>query len=91
MLKFGKKFRALRDKKKILTLVLSEKTFSERNNTLPPLQFKWSVPNGSSRSTSCALNLDIYVFQYYHWVRPVSAGFTIVLRILPPLKLVAMI
>ena len=43
MLISGKKFRALRDKKKyILTLVLSETYFL--NETTPPLQVKWSVP-----------------------------------------------
>ena len=50
MLNSGKIFRALRDKKKILTLVLSEKKVSERKRTHnlrrppPPLQVKWSVP-----------------------------------------------
>ena len=46
MLNTGRKFRALRDKKKnILTLVLSEKKIlNETNNHNPPLQVKWSVP-----------------------------------------------
>jgi hypothetical protein len=39
-----KKIRALRDKKNILTLVLSENKFSERKKTIAPLQVKWSVP-----------------------------------------------
>ena len=47
MLKSGKKFRALHDKKKnILTLVLSEKKILiKTKNHNPPLQVKWSVPN----------------------------------------------
>jgi hypothetical protein len=46
MLNYGKKIRALRDKKKnILTLVMSEKKFlNETKNHNPPLQVKWSVP-----------------------------------------------
>ena len=49
MLNSGKKNRALHDKKKILTLVLSEKKNSERNKKPyppppPPLQVNWSVP-----------------------------------------------
>ena len=47
MLNFGKKIRALRDKKKyILTLVLSEKKIlnETKNHTPPPFQVKWSVP-----------------------------------------------
>ena len=41
MLDSGNKFRALRDKKKILTLVLSEKKFlNETKNHI----HKWSVP-----------------------------------------------
>jgi hypothetical protein len=48
MLKSGKKFRALHDKKiNILTLVLSEKKIlNETKNPTPPppLQVKWSVP-----------------------------------------------
>jgi hypothetical protein len=43
MLNSGKKFRALRDKKKnILTFVLSEKRNKKPYPT--PLQVKWSVP-----------------------------------------------
>jgi hypothetical protein len=45
MLNYGYKFRASRDKKKILTLVLSEKKIlNETKNHNPPLQVKWSVP-----------------------------------------------
>jgi hypothetical protein len=44
MLNSGKKIRALRDKKKILTLVLSEKNNSKGKKTHNPLQVKWSVP-----------------------------------------------
>ena len=48
MLNFGKKIRALRDKKKkILTLVLSGKKILNETKTItppPPLQVKWSVP-----------------------------------------------
>ena len=45
MLNSGKKIRALRDKKNILTLVLSEKKIlNETKNYNPPLQVKWSVP-----------------------------------------------
>ena len=45
MLNSGKKFRALRGKKNILTLVLSEKNFLNETKTIPPpLQVKWSVP-----------------------------------------------
>ena len=50
MLNSGKKFSALHDKKKkILTLVLSEKKNSERKKppNPSPLQVKWSVPNNS--------------------------------------------
>ena len=43
MLNFGKEFRALRDKKNILTLVFSEKN-SEQKKQYHPLQVKWSVP-----------------------------------------------
>ena len=47
MLNSGKKIRALRDKKKIRTLVLSEKKIlNETKNHNPPsspLQLKWSV------------------------------------------------
>ena len=49
MLNSGKKFRALRDKKKknILTLVLFEKQIlNETKNHNPPLQVKWSVLSG---------------------------------------------
>ena len=49
MLNSGKKCRVMRDKKKIITLVLSEKKFlNETKNHNPPpppaLQVKWSVP-----------------------------------------------
>jgi hypothetical protein len=46
MLNSGKKIRVLRDKKKILTLVLSEKKIlnETKNHNTPPLQVKWSVP-----------------------------------------------
>jgi lipopolysaccharide biosynthesis glycosyltransferase len=46
MLKFGKKIRALRDKKmNILILVLSQKIIlnETKNQNPPPLQVKWSV------------------------------------------------
>ena len=69
MLNSGKKIRALHDKKNkysnscvarqkknILTLVLSEKTFlNETKNHNPPIQVKWSVPRLVMR------NKDIYV------------------------------
>jgi hypothetical protein len=48
MINSGRKFRALRDKKiNILILVLSEKQIlnETKNHNLPPLQVKWSVPN----------------------------------------------
>ena len=48
MLNSGKKFRAWRDKKKIIpTLVSSEKKIltETKNHNPPPLQVKWSVPN----------------------------------------------
>ena len=47
MLNSGEKFYASRDrKKKILTLVLSEKKIlNETKNHNPALQVKWSVPN----------------------------------------------
>jgi hypothetical protein len=40
--------RFARQKKKILTLVLSENKFRNetKNHNPPPLQVKWSVPNG---------------------------------------------
>jgi hypothetical protein len=45
MLNYGNKFRALRDKKKILTLVFSEKKIlNETKDHNLPLQVKWSVP-----------------------------------------------
>ena len=50
-----KKFRALRDKKNILTLVLSEKKIlnetKSHNPPLPPspLQVKWSVPDNNPK------------------------------------------
>ena len=48
MLNSGKKFPASSDKKKILTLVLSEKEIlneTKNHNPLPPpLQVKWSFP-----------------------------------------------
>ena len=46
MLNFGKKIRALHDKKNYIpTLVLSEKKFrNETKNHNPRLQVKWSVP-----------------------------------------------
>jgi hypothetical protein len=52
MLNSRKKFRALRDKKiNILILVLSEKKFmnetKNHNPSAPPLQVKWSVPKGN--------------------------------------------
>jgi hypothetical protein len=50
MLNSGKKFRALRDKKKILTFVLSEKKIlNETKNHNPPLQVKWSFPKIASK------------------------------------------
>ena len=47
MLNSGKKICASCNKKKILTLVLSEKKFlnETKNHNPPPLQVKWSVPN----------------------------------------------
>ena len=47
MLNSGNKFRRLRDKKNILTLVLSEEKFlnETKNHTPAPFQVKWSVPN----------------------------------------------
>ena len=47
MLNFGKKIRALRDKKiNILILVLSKKIIlNETKNHKPLLQVKWSAPN----------------------------------------------
>ena len=47
MLNSGKKFRALRDKKKNSTSALSEKKIRNetKNHNPPPLQVKWSVPN----------------------------------------------
>jgi hypothetical protein len=51
MLNSGKKIRALRDRKKIRTLVLSEKKFlneTKKHNPPPPLQLKWKKsPRGS--------------------------------------------
>ena len=44
MLNSGKKIRALRDKKNILTLVLSEKKILNETKNHNPLQVKWSVP-----------------------------------------------
>ena len=45
MLDSGKKIRVLRDKKKNLTLVLTEKKIlNETKNHNPPFQVKWSVP-----------------------------------------------
>ena len=65
MLNCGKKFRALRDKKKknILTLVVVRNFFYERiKKTYPPLQVKWSVPymNSIQLKTSSfhGLNID---------------------------------
>ena len=57
MLNSGKKFRALRDKKKIINLVLSEKKMSERKKkTYPPQQVKWSVPNIKKNSANTDLH-----------------------------------
>ena len=56
MLNSGKIFRASRDKKKkkILTLVLSEKKIlNETKNHNPPLQVKWSVPYNNKQEKSC--------------------------------------
>jgi hypothetical protein len=48
MLYSGKKFRALRDKKKYSNSGVVRKHFSKRNKKtippIPPLQVKWSVP-----------------------------------------------
>ena len=47
MLNSGKKISSLRDKKKILTLVLSEKknlNETKNHNPTPPFQVEWSVP-----------------------------------------------
>ena len=53
MLISGKKFRALRDKKKYSNSCVVRKKISERNKKPypPPLQVKWSVPK-SGRITS---------------------------------------
>jgi hypothetical protein len=48
MLNSGKKIRALRDKKNILTLVLSEKKILNETKTITPLQVKWSIPKDIS-------------------------------------------
>jgi hypothetical protein len=45
MLNSGKKFRALRDKKKYSNFsVVRKKILNEAKNHNPPLQVKWSVP-----------------------------------------------
>ena len=53
----GNKFRALRDKKNILTLVLSEKKISERNKKAYPPPFKL---NG--RSLKCTKAYWLFFF-----------------------------
>ena len=68
MLNSGKKF-TLRATKNIniLTLVLSEekKTYPPP----PPLQVKWSVPNGHTGSSSSGdINLDVLMEWYFHQV-----------------------
>ena len=49
MLNSGKKIRALRDKKNILTRVVRKKISERSKKPYPPspLQVKWSVPNSS--------------------------------------------
>jgi hypothetical protein len=65
MLNSGKKIRVLRDKKKkILTLVLSEKIFlKETKNHNPPLQVKWSVRKGSlwSQPNDSWMYINLYI------------------------------
>ena len=68
MLYSGKKIRALRDKKKkILTLVLSEKKIlNETKKPYPPFQVKWSVPKHKFQmlTFSCSIFL-----QYMHLIK----------------------
>ena len=59
MLNSWKKIRALRDKKNILTLVLSEKNFlNETKNHTPPPLFKL---NGRSLNTNVETNMFVYL------------------------------
>ena len=58
MLNSWKKIRALRDKKNILTLVLSEKNFlnETKNHTAPPFKL-----NGRSLNTNVETNMFVYL------------------------------
>jgi hypothetical protein len=83
MLNSGKKIRALRDKKKIRTLVLSEKKFlneTKNHNPPPPLQLKWSVlyivavsfiggANRSTRRKKTDLAQVTYSLHHIMWYR----------------------
>ena len=56
MLNSGKKLRSARQKKNILTHVLSEKKIlNETNNHNSPLQVKWSVPYDLLSKDTCML------------------------------------